>query len=163
VTPAVSLRPAGESDRPLLLLVFASTRADELAALPWDEAAKEAFLRMQFDAQERSYRAQMPDATFDVVLVDGEPVGRLVVARTDREIRVVDIALLPEHRGAGIGTLLLERVAAEADAAGVVTTIHVGLRNRARTLYERLGFAEVSRDGVYALLRRPPRQVETAS
>jgi len=57
----------------------------------------------------------------------------------------------------------LERVAAEADAAGVVTTIHVGLRNRARTLYERLGFAEVSRDGVYALLRRPPRQVETAS
>jgi ribosomal protein S18 acetylase RimI-like enzyme len=118
---------------------------------------------MQFEAQDRSYRGLTPHASSHIVLRDGEPIGRLIVARRDGEIRVVDIALLPEHRGVGIGTLLLRQVAAEADAAGAVTTIHVELHNRARVLYERLGFVEVSRDGVYALLRRPPRHVKTAS
>jgi ribosomal protein S18 acetylase RimI-like enzyme len=160
MTPGVALRPAGASDRPLLLRVFAGTRARELALLPGDEAARDAFLRLQFDAQERSYRAQSPDAAVDVVLVDGEPAGRLIVARGEREIRILDIALLPEYRGAGIGTALLRRLLAEADARGAATTIHVALSNRARALYERLGFVEVSRDGVYAALRR---QVNTAS
>jgi ribosomal protein S18 acetylase RimI-like enzyme len=156
MTPEVTLRPAGESDRPLLLRVFAGTRARELALLPGDDAAKQAFLRLQFEAQERSYRAQTPDAGVSVVLLDGEPVGRLIVARREREIRIVDIALLPEHRGAGIGTRLLRRLLAEADALGAATTVHVTLGNRARALYERLGFTEVGRDGVYAAMRRPP-------
>jgi ribosomal protein S18 acetylase RimI-like enzyme len=163
MTPAVTLRPAGESDRPLLLRVFAGTRERELALLPGDAAARDAFLRLQFAAQERSYRAQTPEASCDVVLADGEPVGRLVVARRPGEIRLVDIALLPEHRGAGIGTALLARLLAEADAAGAVTTLHVGLGNRARGLYERLGFTEAGRDGVHAAMRRLPRQVNTAS
>jgi ribosomal protein S18 acetylase RimI-like enzyme len=156
MTPAVSLRPAGESDRGLLLRLFASTRARELALLPWDGAEKEALVRMQFEAQERSYRAQAPDARCDVVLLAGAPIGRLTVSRGQREIRVLDIALLPEKRGVGIGTLLMEQLAAEADAAAAVLTLHVELHNRARSLYERLGFSEVSRDGVYALLRRLP-------
>jgi ribosomal protein S18 acetylase RimI-like enzyme len=154
--PTVSLRHTGESDRPLLLRLFASTRAGELAMLPLDEAAKQAFVRMQFEARERSYRAQVPDARFDVILLDSAPIGRLTVARREREIRVVDLALLPEQRGGGIGTTLLEQLAAEADASAATLTLHVEVHNRARSLYQRIGFTEVSRDGVYALLRRLP-------
>jgi ribosomal protein S18 acetylase RimI-like enzyme len=156
MSPALSLRPVDESDQPLLVRIFASTRASEFALLPLDEDAKQTLVRLQFEAQERSYRAQAPDARDDIVLLDGAPIGRLTVARREHEIRVVDIALLPEQRGGGIGTALLNQLTAEADAAAAIITLHVDLHNRARSLYERLGFTQVSHDGVYALLRRQP-------
>ena len=124
--------------------------------MPWDDAEKEAFLRMQYAAQDRWYRDQMPDASYQVVLVDGEAAGRLYVDRRQNEIRVVDIALLPEHRGKGLGTALMRDLLDEADAGRKRVTIHVERTNRARRLYERLGFAEVAEHGVYLLLERPP-------
>jgi ribosomal protein S18 acetylase RimI-like enzyme len=123
--------------------------------VPWDDAAKEAFLRMQFHAQDTSYHDQMPDASYQVVLVAGEPAGRLYVDRRDDEIHVVDIALLPEHRGRGVGTRLMQDVLAEADAAGKRVTIYVERFNRALNLYERLGFAQGEDQNVYLLLERP--------
>jgi ribosomal protein S18 acetylase RimI-like enzyme len=141
--------------------VYASTRTEELAVAPWDDAAKEAFLRMQFSAQDRWYHDQMPDASYQVVLVDGEPAGRLYVERRGDEIRIVDISLLPEHRGKGLGTALLRELLAEADAAGKRITIHVERFNPALRLYERLGFAQIEDKGVYLLLERP--YVKTAS
>lgn len=122
--------------------------------MPWDDAQKDAFLRMQFSAQDRWYHDQMPDASYQVVLVDGQPAGRLYVDRRADEIRVVDIALLPEHRGNGLGTALMRALLAEADATAKRVTIHVERFNRARRLYERLGFAEVAEHGVYLLLER---------
>ena len=68
------------------------------------------------------------------------------------DIRIVDISPLPEHRGQGVGTALLERVFAEAGAKGWSVSIHVEHFNPARALYDRLGFRELSRDGVYALM-----------
>ena len=124
--------------------------------MPWDDAQKASFLHMQFEAQDRWYREQMADSSFDVVLVDGEPAGRLYVDRRDHEIRIVDIALLPEHRNRGIGSLLLTQLLVEADQARKPLTIHVERGNRARLLYERLGFREVADHGVYLLLERQP-------
>jgi ribosomal protein S18 acetylase RimI-like enzyme len=124
--------------------------------VPWDDAAKEAFLRMQFSAQDRWYHEQTPDASYQVVLVDGEPAGRLYVDRRADEIRIVDISLLPEYRGRGIGSALLGDVLAEADAARKRVSIHVERFNRALGLYERLGFAQVEDQGVYLLLERAP-------
>ncbi len=124
--------------------------------MPWDDAAKEAFLRMQFTAQDRYYRDQMPDATYQVVLVDGVAAGRLYVDWRADEIHVIDIALLPEHRGRGLGTGLMREVLAEADAAGKRVTIYVERVNRALGLYERLGFSEIGDQGVYLLLERAP-------
>jgi ribosomal protein S18 acetylase RimI-like enzyme len=111
---------------------------------------------MQFTAQGRYYREQMPDASYEVVLVDGEPGGRLYVDRRDDEIHVVDVALLPEHRGRGLGTRLMREVLAEADAAGKRVTIYVERFNRALSLYERLGFSQIGDEGVYLLLERRP-------
>jgi ribosomal protein S18 acetylase RimI-like enzyme len=136
--------------------VYASTRAEELAVVPWDDAQKEAFLRSQFEAQDAWYREHYADASFDVILVDGQPAGRLYVLRRDAEIRIVDIALLPEYRGNGIGTTLLRDLLAEADAAGKRVTIHVERFNPALRLYERLGFCIAEDKGVYLFLERPP-------
>jgi ribosomal protein S18 acetylase RimI-like enzyme len=125
--------------------------------VPWDEAQKEAFLRTQFDAQTSWYREHYADASFDVVVVGGEPAGRFYVHRGESEIRIVDIALLREHRGNGIGTSLLRELLAEADAAGKSVTIHVERLNPALRLYERLGFSIAEDKGIYLFLERPPR------
>ena len=125
--------------------------------MPWDDAQKDAFLRSQFDAQDAWWREHYAGASFDVVLVDGEAAGRLYVHRGPSEIRIVDIALLPEHRGSGVGTSLLRDLLAEADASGKSVTIHVERMNLALRLYERLGFAVAEDKGVYLFLERPPR------
>jgi ribosomal protein S18 acetylase RimI-like enzyme len=136
--------------------VYASTRAEELAVVPWDDAQKDAFLRMQFDAQDAWYREAYAQASFEVILVEGAAAGRLYLHRGPSEIRIVDIALLPEHRGSGIGTSLLEALFEEADAAGKSVTIHVERMNPALRLYERLGFSVAEDKGVFLFLERLP-------
>jgi ribosomal protein S18 acetylase RimI-like enzyme len=160
---AVELLPVAAGDREFLYRVYASTRADELAVVPWDERQKEAFLRAQFDAQDRWYREQYPRASYEVIVVDGEPAGRLYLHRGEAEIRIVDVALLPAHRGNGFGTSLLRELLAEADAAGKRVTIHVERMNPALRLYERLGFSVAEDKGVYLFLERRPAYVNTAS
>jgi ribosomal protein S18 acetylase RimI-like enzyme len=135
--------------------VYASTRAEELAVVPWDDAQKDAFLRQQFDAQDAWWRENYAEATFDVILVEGEPAGRLYVHRGPSEIRIVDIALLPEHRGNGVGTRLLDDLLAEGDEGAKSVTIHVERMNPALRLYERLGFTLAEDKGVYLFLERP--------
>jgi ribosomal protein S18 acetylase RimI-like enzyme len=122
----------------------------------WDDAQREAFLRSQFDAQDVWWHEHYAEASFEVVLVDGEPAGRLYVHRGETEIRIVDIALLPEYRGDGIGTRLLHELLIEADAAGKSVTIHVERLNPALRLYERLGFSLAEDKGVYLFLERAP-------
>ena len=150
---AVELRSVDRAaDAEFLLAVYASTRAEELAVVPWTPAEKDAFLRMQFEAQDAFWREQRPDAAFAVILVDGEPAGRLYVDRRPDEIRIVDIALLPDRRAMGVGTLLIQRILDEGRASGRPVTIHVERGNRARALYERLGFRQIDTTGVYDLL-----------
>jgi ribosomal protein S18 acetylase RimI-like enzyme len=150
------LRPAEEGDAVFLDRVYASTRVEELALVDWDQATKDAFLAMQSAAQMRYYRQVYPDADYLIVTVDGHPAGRLYVARLPDEIRLVDVALLPEYRGRGIGTALISGVLAEARAADKVVRVHVEIFNRAMRLYERLGFGKVEERGVYWLLEWSP-------
>ncbi|HEX6700263.1 MAG TPA: GNAT family N-acetyltransferase [Gaiellaceae bacterium] len=152
----MELRPVEPGDREFLYRVYASTREEELAVVPWDDAQKDAFLRAQFDAQDAWWRENYAKASFDVVIVDGERAGRLYVHRGSSDIRIVDIALLPEHRGGGVGSSLLRDLLAEADAAGKSVTIHVERMNPALRLYERLGFSLAEDKGVYLFLERKP-------
>lgn len=146
---AISFRPIRPEDEPLLRRIYASTREDELALVDWDEAQKAAFLDMQFRAQHTFYHDQFRGASFDLILKGGEPIGRLYVDRRPDEIRVLDIALLPERRGGGIGGALMRSLLAEAAAAGKPVRIHVESFNRAMTLYLRLGFAPIEEQGVH--------------
>jgi ribosomal protein S18 acetylase RimI-like enzyme len=124
--------------------------------VPWDDTQKAVFLRQQFDAQDAWWQENYAAASFDVIVVDGEPAGRLYVHRGRSEIRIVDIALLPEHRGNGIGTRLVEDLLAEGDVEAKSVTIHVERMNPALRLYERLGFTLAEDKGVYLFLERPP-------
>jgi GNAT superfamily N-acetyltransferase len=152
----LTLRPISSADRGFLLQVYASTREEELAQVPWTDGEKDAFVRHQFDAQDRHYREHYPTASFDVIELEGIPAGRLYVDRWVDEIRIMELSLLPEHRGAGIGTRLLRSILDEASHDGKRTSVHVEQHNPARRLYERLGFVPVAEHGVYLLLEAQP-------
>jgi len=152
VPPTAALRPVAPGDEELLYRIYASTRTEELAPVPWTAAQKEAFLRMQFGAQSRDYAANYPNAAFMVILLDGAPAGRLYVDRRQDELLIVDIALLPEHRGGGVGGAILRDLLAEAAAAGKPARIHVEHMNPALRLYERLGFRRTADQGIYLLM-----------
>lgn len=147
----LSLRAATDADHDFLVALYASTRAD-LALLPVDDEQRAALVRMQFHAQDVHFRQTNPTAHFDVIEVDGRPVGRLYVDRQADDIRIIDVSLLPEHRGSGIGTTLIGRVQEEAAATGRSVSLHVAMGNRAALLYDRLGFRLAADLGVYRLL-----------
>jgi ribosomal protein S18 acetylase RimI-like enzyme len=152
----ITFRPITPDDEGLLYRIYASTREEELAQVDWDDTQKATFLLMQFTAQHSHYQKYYPDAAFEVVLVNGQPAGRLYVDRWSKEIRIIDIALLPEYRNAGIGTTLLKGILEEAAQAGKLVSIHVERFNPAMRLYERLGFSTVGEHGVYYLMEWSP-------
>lgn len=153
---SVSFRSIDDADREFLGAVYASTRAGEMARVDcWDDRQKTAFLEMQFNAQHRYYQENYTDTDFLIILLDNRPIGRLYIARWPEEIRIVDLALLPEYRNRGIGTRLLTDVLEEAAAAGKPVRIHVEGFNPALSLYRRLGFEQIGEHGVYLLMERP--------
>jgi ribosomal protein S18 acetylase RimI-like enzyme len=149
----ITFSPA--TDRGFLHAVYASTRVEELARVPWSAEQKAEFLRSQFEAQDHHYRTYYPQASFEVILIDGERAGRLYVARGADEIRIVDIALLPAFRGRGAGGEIVRGILAEAAEKKLPVRIHVEQFNPALRLYERLGFRKIEDKGVYFFLERP--------
>ncbi len=139
---AVSLRPATEDDYEDLVRVYASTRADELAqVVGWDDAQKLDFCRSQYNAQKSEYDARFPEAEYDVVLLDGRTAGRIWVGRDEGEIRLLDIALLPEARNQGVGAVLVGALMEESRSSGKRLRHMVFMLNeRALRFYKRLGF-----------------------
>ena len=139
---ALALRRVMPEDERLLLEIYASTREDELAQIPWSEAQREAFLKMQLTARDRSYRMYYAGLEDRIILFNDQAVGRLLVVRGDEEFRLADIALLPEYRRAGIGTTLVRELMEEAGREQKPLRLQVEKSNpQARSLYERLGFA----------------------
>lgn len=141
-----------DSDRAFLARLYASTRMEELAPLPWSEDQKLEFLRAQFEAQDQHYREHYADTVRRLIRIDGANAGRLYVEHRECELRIVDIALLPEYRGRGAGGTLLRQVLDEARVAGKAVRIHVEKNNPAYRLYQRLGFNRLEDKGVYDLL-----------
>ena len=151
------LRPINDADVPFLADLYASTRREELAQVPWSEDQKNGFLRWQFEKQHEYYQQYYPSCEFLIVEKPNgsapERIGRLYVDRWAKEIRLVDIALVPAHRGQGFGGALLRSILDEARASGLAVSIHVEANNPALSLYRRLGFRHVDSNGVYYLMR----------
>ena len=145
-----ALRPEAEADVPFLRKLYISTRWEELApVVDWTEAHKIAFLESQFGFQRRHYYTYFPDSEFAVIEQNGAPAGRIYIDRQETLLLVIDIALLPEWRGHGVGTALMNAVCAEARAANKKVTICVEKFNPAQRLYRRLGFIETADEGVH--------------
>jgi GNAT superfamily N-acetyltransferase len=146
----LKLRPATADDDSFLLSVYASTRAEELAQAEWQAGQQEAFVKWQFDMQRREYDARFPDAEYDVIEMAGQPAGRIWIGRTEEEIRLLDIALLPEFQNRGAGTFLISWLIDEAKATGKrLRHMVFVLNNDADRFYVRLGFVEIEDMGGY--------------
>ncbi len=148
----LSYRPITPADIGFLCALYHSTREAELARVPWSEAEKQSFITQQFEAQHSHYQTHYPEAEWLVIERAGRPVGRLYIERWAAEDRIIDIALIPAARGAGLGRAILSDVVADAASTGRCVGIHVEKTNPAMTLYRRLGFRVVEDKGVYDLL-----------
>ena len=152
----ISFRPETDDDLEFTARLYASTREEELRPVPWPDEQKAAFLRQQFDAQRLHYRTHYDHAEYSIILSDGQPIGRLYLNRLPGDIRVVDIALVPEYRGRGIGARLMQNILDAAADEGKSVSIHVEIENPAMRLYERLGFKQIDTYGVYHLMEWKP-------
>ena len=153
---AITLRPATPADYHFMRLLYGSTREEEMKRFPFDEFRKKEFLDQQFGAQYQHYQLHYPTCEKNIIEKDGKPIGRLWIDEWRDQIRLVDIALMPEWRGSGIGSMLLDDVLARGAKAGKPVTIHVEGYNPALRLYERLGFVKVDTNGVYYLMKWTP-------
>jgi len=145
----VSLRKAGPEDEPLLYDLFAEDRAAQFAACGMGEAQFKPLIEMQYRGRKMTYAAQYPAAEDSILLdEDGQPVGRLLLDRRPDRWRIVDIAVLVNHRGRGLGTQVLKECQRQCETAEVRMELQVALWNPARRLYERLGFRAIREDAV---------------
>lgn len=151
---SVCLRASMEADRDFLRAVYASTRTAEFVSAGWSAAEIHTLLAGQFTTQDAYYRRHYPRGRFDVVLCGTTPVGRLYHDWSSSEARVIDIALLPAYRGAGIGTRLMRALVAEAARRAMPMCLYVEFDNPVRALYRRLGFVPAGENGVYEQMRR---------
>jgi ribosomal protein S18 acetylase RimI-like enzyme len=148
----ITLRPAQDADRDFLLAVYASTRAEEMARVPWSAEQKAGFISMQFTAQSNHYKAEYPAAEHEIISVNGAPAGRLYLNRGEKAIHVLDMTVLPEFRNRGIGEFLLRRIMEEGAKSGKPVTIYVESFNPAQRLFGRLGFERAGEQGFNWLL-----------
>jgi len=152
----ITLRPMRDDDIPFLRRVYAESREEELAQTQWNQSEKDAFLTMQFDAQHSHYQTHFPNAAYQIIEREGNPIGRLYLDGRPDELRVIDIALLSEERRAGIGGGLIQAILDEAAKAQKPVRLHVEGNNPAMSLYDRLGFRKVEDQGVYWLMEWVP-------
>ena len=139
ISERISFRAAVlPDDEPFLENLYASTR-DDLNGFITDKSQLRHLLQMQHKAQQASYLAVFPNAAHDILLLGGKAIGRLIVDRRADAVHGVDLALLPEVRGKGIGTIVLRNLFKECEATRVPLIFHVLKTNPARRLYERLG------------------------
>jgi ribosomal protein S18 acetylase RimI-like enzyme len=146
------LREATPEDEQFLFDVYASTRQEELEGLGWDDNQKRDFIKMQFLARERSY----PRVDDRIIVLNGRPIGRMLVDRSDAEILLRDIALLTQYRNRGLGTILIHDLMKEATVSGKAINLHVLATSAAVRLYERLGFSRAGAEAAYLEMKWVP-------
>ncbi|MEO8435575.1 MAG: GNAT family N-acetyltransferase [Pyrinomonadaceae bacterium] len=156
-TPAPTLRAATSDDEPFLFEVYAATRLDEFSFLDGSEEQKQALIKMQYDIRRSQYVEGYPQAEASIILVSDRPVGTILIDESDREIVLVDVALLPERRNAGIGSRLLMQLLDRAVNKKKPVRLQVVKSNPALRLYERLGFSRVEESSMYLeMIFEPP-------
>jgi ribosomal protein S18 acetylase RimI-like enzyme len=145
----IAYRPMTDADLPFIARLYASTRTREMAATGWPAETRAAFLDQQHRAQHAHYRSVYPGAEWLVVERAGAPVGRLYLDEGAEDLHLIDVSLLPEARGAGLGGAILADLLGQARALGKSVSLHAESSNRARALYLRLGFAVEPGEGLY--------------
>ncbi len=131
-------------DDPRLRALAAEEIALRLHGVP--EAVARPLVEAQLRSKLGALAAEHPDALAELALADGMPVGYLVTAQREGELRLCDIAVALSARGTGIGRRLLAAVRERADAEGRAVTLSVWHDAPAREWYERHGFTAYGGD-----------------
>ena len=158
----IAYRPISDSDLPFLFDVYGSTRVEELAPTGWPVEMKVQFLQQQFSAQHEHYQRHYPDAEWLIIERGPDSVGRLYIEEWASQIRLIDIAILPDFRRLGIGSAILCDLRDWAAEKSKPLTIHVEKSNPARSLYDRMGFGFLQENGAYDLLEWRPKAAAAA-
>jgi ribosomal protein S18 acetylase RimI-like enzyme len=148
----LTLVTEAETDIPFLLQLYADSRAAELEAVPWTIEQKQQFFESQFMLQRTHYYQHFQSARFDLILLEGIPVGRLYVHR-DLEIRLMDIIVAPAYQQRGIAKWCFEQLFLEGQASGLDISLHVEVNNFARAWYARMGFVELEDEATGAYVK----------
>jgi ribosomal protein S18 acetylase RimI-like enzyme len=156
------LRTSLPEDRDFLFRLYASTRVEEIRGFGWSAVQQEAFFRMQFNAQQQWYQTTYSNAENQIIEKDHEPIGRIIVQRDAGAWQLLDISLLPEHRGQGIGGELIRALIKDCGAARAVLQLQVVNTNPAQRLYTRLGFTKTGQDQIYTQMELRPQTTEPA-
>lgn len=156
-----TLRDAQPSDRPFLIALYTSTRADEFAQLCWTPDMERGFMLMQYESQRHDYERRYAGAQCQVIELQRCPIGRLWVAQDARSLTILDISLIEDLRGQGIGSECLRRVQQRAAAARLDVELQVLLGSPAQRFYERLGFRNVGDAGVRQAMVWSPHRLQT--
>ncbi len=152
----IQLRQAEEKDNLFIQKVYRTTREDELDLTNWPESQKQAFIMMQSTAQLAEYKKNYPGAAFQMIIYKKKPAGRFYTWENDNEIRLIDITLLPQFRGKGIGTYLLEELIKKSSKVQKKLSLHVDPHNPALKFYQRLGFIYIKNNGRHYYMERNP-------
>jgi ribosomal protein S18 acetylase RimI-like enzyme len=148
-----ALRPEAPADAPFRLALFQASRGPGWDQLPLPADMLARIMEQQFNAQVQGYQAAYPRGRLEIVTVGAEPVGRLATDRGADALHLIDIAVVPDRRGQGIGAAVLRSLMAEAAAAGTPMTLQVARDNlAAQRLYHRLGFALAAADETHLTL-----------
>ena len=159
-----SFRRETDGDLDFLKSLYAASREREFAILSnWTDEEKRNFLDQQFSAQHCHYKKHYPDAELDIIEIDGQPIGRLYIAELRQEIRLMDVALLPDARNSGIGGQICAEIKIRAAQASKIVSLHVEDDNPAKRLYERMGFVEVGDVTFYKLMHWCPEGLQHVS
>lgn len=151
------------SDEVFLNELYASTRSREMEIVPWSGEQKKAFLKMQFEAQDRYYRDRYPNAAFEIIKLNDRPVGRLYHAELADEIRIIDLAFLPEQFDRNVFIGLLEKMLRKGERAGKPVQIYLEADDPAIEIFVALGFRQIDRHGIYFLWQYQPADLKTTN
>jgi len=152
ITPGWTLRPCKDADTPFLDELYAASRWEELAPIPWPDEAKRAFLYEQSRLQADHYGRHYPGAALCVLECAGAPSGRLYLYASAGEFRLMDIVVSAPLRGRGYATAIIRALQDVARTQSRSITLHVEPNNPVLRLYERLGFRLIEDRGVYRFL-----------
>jgi len=142
-TPSYTLRPATDDDYVFLETLHTATMRDVVTQVwGWDAAEQQALFRRDFDPT----RSQ-------IVVVDGADAGVIAIEKRDDEWFLANIQIALEYQSRGLGARLIGAILGEASAVGVPVTLQVFRVNRARHLYERLGFVVTGSTETHFLMR----------
>jgi hypothetical protein len=150
-----------ESDVSFLTELYASTRAIEMAIVPWTDEQKREFLRIQFEAQDQHYRERYPNASFEIIKLNEQQVGRLYQAELADEIRIIDLAFLPQYFNEHIFILLLKEILQKGEQTGKPVRIFLESFDPTTQIFINLGFNKIDEHGIHFLWERKPTLVKT--